>query len=100
MSKKSGALGVAIGVAVGVTLGIMMAPDKGSNTRGKIKDGYGGAKRKIKDKIASAKNKFANMDFEGTYNEVFADVQDKKDEVINFLESKLAALKSESDRMK
>jgi len=38
MSSGKVLLGVLAGVAVGATLGILFAPDKGSNTRRKIKD--------------------------------------------------------------
>ncbi len=45
MSSGKVLLGVLAGVAVGATLGILFAPDKGSNTRKKIKqkgDDYAG----------------------------------------------------------
>ena len=88
------------GVAIGTAIGILLAPSKGSETRRKIIDGYDDAKLNLKDKVAKAKQKFAQMDFEGTYDEVFSDIGDKSQEVISMLERKLQALKSEAARMK
>jgi gas vesicle protein len=100
MSSKTG-IGLALlaGVAIGAGIGILMAPDKGSKTRGKIKDGikdgYDGAKKDLKDKYNSAKDKFAKGDVEGKYENLVSDISSKSEDVVAFLESKLAALKKE-----
>lgn len=96
MSSKTG-LGLALlaGVAIGAGIGILMAPDKGSKTRGKIKDGYDGAKKDLKNKYDAAKDKFSKADVEGKYENLVSDLSGKSEDVVAFLETKLAALKRE-----
>ncbi len=88
------------GVAIGTAIGILLAPNKGSETRRKIKEGYDDAKNNLKDRISIAKQKFSEMDFEGSYDEVFSDIGDKSEEVISLLERKLQSLKDEAAKMK
>jgi gas vesicle protein len=54
--KKSGKAGKAllIGAAIGGALGILLAPDKGKNTRKKIAAKPGEIKEAVKDKINDA----------------------------------------------
>ncbi|HLA54869.1 MAG TPA: YtxH domain-containing protein [Flavobacterium sp.] len=96
MSSKTG-IGLALlaGVAIGAGIGILMAPDKGSKTRGKIKGGYDDAKSDLKNKFNLAKDKFTKADVEGKYENLVSDLSSKSEDVITFLESKLAALKKE-----
>lgn len=95
MSNKKG-IGLAIlaGVAIGAGIGILMAPDKGSKTREKVKGGYDDAKKGLKDKFDSAKGK-AKLDVEDTYENLVSNLSSKSEDVITFLEQKLAALKKE-----
>lgn len=62
MSTGKVLLGVLAGVAVGATLGILLAPDKGSNTRRKIvekSDDYAeNLEEKLNDLIAKMSKKF------------------------------------------
>ncbi len=96
MSNKTG-IGLALlaGVAIGAAIGILVAPDKGSNTRGKIKDGVDDAKKGIKDKYNTAKDKVSKVDVEGTYDDLVSTLSSKSEDVISFLESKLTNLKKE-----
>jgi gas vesicle protein len=96
MAVNKTAVGLALltGVAIGAGIGILMAPDKGSETRKKIKDGLDDAKKKVGDKIKDVKAK-AKADAEGSYDELVSTLHDKSEDVISFLENKLAALKKE-----
>ena len=44
-------LGLAAGLAVGVAVGVLFAPDKGEETRRKIKDGVSDKADKLKRKL-------------------------------------------------
>lgn len=55
MSKKL-LLGFIAGAAAGTVLGILLAPDKGSNTRNKLKKTMGGVFDKAKQTLASLEN--------------------------------------------
>ncbi len=65
MSTGKILLGVLAGVAAGAALGILLAPDKGSETRKKItkkgEDYVDGLKDKFDDMIDGASKKFDNM---------------------------------------
>ena len=101
MSRNSD-LGIAllIGVAVGAGLGILLAPDKGSKTREKIKDGFDDAKKKVKDKYDSVssdiKERISNVNPEEAYNDIVSNLSQKSEDVIKFMEEKLAKLKTEA----
>jgi len=45
------------GAAIGVAIGLLLAPEKGSDTRKKIKEGAGDLADKIKDLIDSVASK-------------------------------------------
>ncbi|RZJ67554.1 MAG: YtxH domain-containing protein [Flavobacterium sp.] len=72
MSNKNVLIGLFAGVAVGAALGILFAPDKGSETRKKIKDKgadlkgqavdkYGQIVDAASEKIESVKSKFNEL---------------------------------------
>ncbi|MFV8346245.1 YtxH domain-containing protein [Flavobacterium sp. ZB4P13] len=96
MSNNAGNTLVAVltGVAIGAGIGILFAPDKGSKTRGKIKDGFDTASLELKDKFTSAK-----YDLEETYEELVSNMSHKTEDVISFLEEKLAELKRQNAKL-
>jgi gas vesicle protein len=96
MSNKVGntLLAVVGGVAIGAALGILFAPDKGDNTRKKIKDGCKDLQKDMKSKLANAK-----VDLEGTYENLLSNMSHKTEDVISFLETKLADLKEKNAKL-
>ena len=104
-NTKKVAYALLAGAAVGAVLGILFAPDKGSKTREKIKDGFDEAKDTIKHKFDSIadelKHKFSsnNHDLEETYKELISNTSHKTEEVISFLDDKLKDLKKHSAKL-
>jgi len=104
MSNNAGNTLVALigGIAIGAGIGILFAPAKGERTREKLKDGYKDAKkdldRKYEGLTAEMKQKLsiAKLDIEETYVDILSDMSDKTDDVISFLEIKLAELKEKN----
>src|SRR5689334_5663747 len=96
MSNKVGntLLAVVGGVAIGAALGILFAPDKGDNTRKKIKDGCKYLQKDMKSKFANAK-----VDLEDTYENLLSNMSHKTEDVITFLEKKLADLKEKNAKL-
>jgi gas vesicle protein len=88
MSNNTGNTLIALlaGAAIGAVAGILMAPDKGSKTREKIKDSFEKAKGNLKKKF----------DVEETYEDLLSTMSHKTEDVISFLESKLADLKKQN----
>jgi gas vesicle protein len=107
MSNNTGNIIIALvaGAVLGAGVGILFAPDKGSKTRGKIKDGYKDAEKDLKKKFDSlseeVKNKFstAKVDFEGSYEDLLSNMSYKTEDVISFLEVKLAELKNKNAKL-
>ncbi|WPR72247.1 YtxH domain-containing protein [Flavobacterium sp. NG2] len=107
MSNNTGntLLALITGAIVGAGVGILFAPDKGSKTRGKIKDGYHDAEKELKKKFESlseeVKNKFttAKIDLEGSYDDLLSNMSYKTEDIISFLEVKLAELKNKNAKL-
>ena len=93
------------GVAIGAGIGILYAPDKGSKTRGKLKDGFDGAKNDLQNKLDSVSVQLsdqlttAKFDLEETYEDLVSNMSHKTEEVISFLEEKLADLKRKNAKL-
>lgn len=87
-------IALASGAAIGAVLGILFAPDKGDKTRQKIKDGYKDLEKDMKSRLANAK-----MDLEETYEELLSNMSYKTEDVITFLEKKLADLKEQNAKL-
>lgn len=87
-------IALASGAAIGAVLGILFAPDKGDKTRQKIKDGYKDLEKEMKTKLANAK-----VDLEGSYENLVSNMSYKTEDVITFLEKKLADLKEQNAKL-
>ena len=107
MSKNSGntLMAVLVGVVVGAGIGILYAPDKGTKTRKKVKDGFDDAKNELQNKFDSVSSQLstkltsAKFDLEDTYQDLVSNMSHKTEEVISFLEDKLADLKSQNAKL-
>lgn len=107
MSNNTGntLLAVLSGAVIGAGLGILFAPDKGSKTREKIKDGFEDAKNDLKHKFENVseelKSKFSKSkeDLEDTYEEMVSKMSHKTEDMILLLEKKLAELKEQNAKL-
>jgi gas vesicle protein len=107
MSNNTGntLLALLTGAAIGAGVGILFAPDKGSKTRGKIKDGYNDAQKDLVKKYESLSSEVksrlstAKIDFEGSYDDLLDNMSHKTEDVISFLENKLAELKAKNAKL-
>lgn len=106
MSNNTGnsVLALLLGAAIGAGVGILFAPDKGSKTREQIKDGFDDVKDNLKHKFEDVthqlRKKFGGPkhDLEETYQEMVSSMSHKTEDVISFLETKLADLKEQNNK--
>ncbi len=108
MSSNTGntILALIVGTAIGAGIGILFAPEKGTKTRQKFKDGYDDAIKDLQHKFDEAsdelKKKFIHSkknSLQDTYDELISNVSHKTEDVITFLESKLAELKEQNAKL-
>src|SRR6478609_4592483 len=108
MSKDTGSVIVAVlaGITIGAGLGILFAPDKGSKTREKIKDGFDDVKNNLNDKLHEVTEKIAGKgilnkaDIDRNYDQIVASLSDKTEDVVSYLENKLAEQKLKNAKFK
>ena len=93
-------LGVLAGTAIGIVLGILIAPDKGANTRQKISDEALKTKQKLSDTVDQIKEKSdasaTTQNLDEHIESILSTVSYKADEVITALERKLKDLKEKN----
>ena len=96
MSTKNGnsILALLAGAAIGVGLGILFAPDKGSKTREKIKEGFDDLNDETKEKFSKTKDELKD-----TVEDLLSHSSYKAEEAITFLEEKLAELKKQNAKL-
>ncbi len=107
MSSKTGNSVIALlaGAAIGIGLGILFAPDKGSKTREKMKEGFDDLKNQANSKWNSleeeTKEKFSKTkdDLIETVEDLLSNSSYKAEEAITFLEEKLAELKKQNAKL-
>ena len=107
MSNNAGntLLAVLSGAVIGAGIGILFAPDKGTKTREKIKDGFDDVKNDLKHKFENVseelKHKFSNAksDLEDTYEDMVSNMSNKTEDIIVLLEAKLAELKMQNAKL-
>ncbi|WP_277013464.1 YtxH domain-containing protein [Capnocytophaga granulosa] len=105
MSKIANTLlGLAAGSAVGVGLGILFAPDKGKNTRKKIKDSVSNKVDELKEQLESLAKKLheKSLDIKGSLEEkidnILSESNYKSEDLISLLEKKIASMKKEAKK--
>lgn len=97
--------GIVSGIAIGATLGILFAPDKGSETRKKIKKSAKMSKEALIDKIQALTEPLNHLfsrkesNFADELDGIVKDVSYKAEEVIEGLEQKLTKLKKKNEKM-
>jgi gas vesicle protein len=93
-TRNNGLIALLAGAVVGIGLGILFAPDKGSKTREKIKDGLDDLKDQTKEKFSQSKDELKeNLD------KLLSKSSHKAEDAITYLEEKLAELKKQNAKL-
>ena len=95
-------IALAAGAAVGAGLGILFAPDKGKNTRGRIKHTLEDTGHEISERIRKAKDELTKTaedkkaEFDKKLVDTLSNLGYRADEIIATLERKLEDLKKKN----
>lgn len=109
INKITITVGVLVGTALGAAIGVLLAPDKGSETREKLKEEADNVRTKLtnetaelnvhfKESIASGKETFQNQKkkIEKQFETYASKASYKVEDVISFMEKQLAILKEKN----
>lgn len=107
MSNDNGNMFLALltGAAIGVGLGILYAPDKGTETRHKIKQKAIDAKNEVADTISRVTEELSRtaetkkIDFETALEKTISNLSYKADDIIVALENKLEELRKKNAQL-
>ena len=95
-------IGILTGVAIGAGVGILFAPNKGSKTRGKIKDSVADATEDVSDWLKHAKDELVHTAhvnkkaFDKKIENSISNMNYKADDILSSMEHKLEELKKQN----
>lgn len=107
MKSDTGSVLLALltGAVVGAGVGILYAPDKGSNTRKKIKDSVDETRHELAERLNQAKEELTRSanekkeTFENKLEDMISDMSYKADDIIVGLERKLEELREKNAQL-
>ena len=107
MKSDTGSILLALltGAVVGAGAGILYAPDKGTNTRRKIKDSVDETRHDLAERLNHAKEELTRsadekrQTFENKLEDMLSDMSYKADDIIVGLERKLEELREKNAKL-
>lgn len=105
INKGTIALGVILGTAIGASLGVLLAPEKGSDTRQKLKDEAKNVKDQLTKDVTEVKEDIVKSAVSGkealekNLENFASNASYKTESAITFLEKLLADLKEKNKKL-